>query len=382
MTQPITLTEEQREFRSAVRQFCENKLVPRAAEVDQTAEFPWDNFEACRAMELPALGIPAEYGGSGADHVTQAIMIEELARACASTSLMVLISKLGMIPIINWGSDEMRRRYLPRVASGESQASYCLSEADAGSDVASMKTRAVRDGDAYVLRGTKYWITNAGISDLYTVFAKTDPDAGHRGVSCFLVERDWGIKIGKLEQKMGVRGSPTGEVIFDDVRVPAANRIGAEGDGFRIAMATLDRSRPTIGAQAVGIAQAAIDYASGYMKQRRAFGRAISEFQGLQFMLADMAMKTEGARGLVYRACALIDEGDPRSELNSVGAMAKCFAADVAMEVTTNGVQLLGGYGYSKDFPVERYMRDAKITQIYEGTNQVQRVVIAKNLLG
>jgi alkylation response protein AidB-like acyl-CoA dehydrogenase len=382
MTQPITLTEEQRAFRSALRQFCENKLVPRAAEVDQTAEFPWDNFEACRAMELPALGIPTEYGGSGADHVTQAIMIEELARACASTSLMVLISKLGMIPIINWGSDEMRRRYLPRVASGESQASYCLSEADAGSDVASMKTRAARDGDSYVLSGTKYWITNAGISDLYTVFAKTDPDGGHRGVTCFLVERDWGIQVGKREQKMGVRGSPTGEVIFDDVRVPAANRIGAEGDGFRIAMATLDRSRPTIGAQAVGIAQAAIDYASGYMKQRRAFGRAISEFQGLQFMLADMAMKTEAARGLVYRACALIDEGDPRSELNSVGAMAKCFAADVAMEVTTNGVQLLGGYGYTKDFPVERYMRDAKITQIYEGTNQVQRVVIAKNLLG
>jgi alkylation response protein AidB-like acyl-CoA dehydrogenase len=381
MTQPITLTEEQREFRSALRQFCDNKLIPRAAEVDQSAEFPWDNFEACRAMELPALGIPAEYGGSGADHVTQAIMIEELARACASTSLMVLISKLGMIPIINWGSDELRRRYLPRVASGESQASYCLSEADAGSDVASMKTRAVRDGASYVLSGTKYWITNAGISDLYTVFAKTDPDAGHRGVTCFLVERDWGIEIGKLEQKMGVRGSPTGEVIFDEVRVPAANRIGAEGDGFRIAMATLDRSRPTIGAQAVGIAQAAIDYASGYMRQRRAFGRPISEFQGLQFMLADMAMKTEAARGLVYRACALIDEGDQQGELNAVGAMAKCFAADVAMEVTTNGVQLLGGYGYTKDFPVERYMRDAKITQIYEGTNQVQRVVIAKNLL-
>jgi alkylation response protein AidB-like acyl-CoA dehydrogenase len=382
MTQPITLTEEQRDFRSALRQFCEDKLVPRAAEVDQTAEFPWDNFEACRAMELPALGIPAEYGGSGADHVTQAIMVEELARACASTSLMVLISKLGMIPVINWGSEALRRKYLPRVASGDSQASYCLSEADAGSDVASMKTRAVRDGDSYVISGTKYWITNAGISDLYTVFAKTDPDAGHRGMTCFLVEREWGIKIGKLEHKMGVRGSPTGEVIFDDVRVPAANRISAEGDGFRIAMATLDRSRPTIGAQAVGIAQAAIDYSSGYVKQRRAFGRTISEFQGLQFMLADMAMKTEAARGLVYRACALIDEGDPRGELNAAGAMAKCFAADVAMEVTTNGVQLLGGYGYTKDFPVERYMRDAKITQIYEGTNQVQRVVIAKSLLG
>ena len=380
--QPITLTEEQREFRASIRQFCEDKLVPRAAEVDETAQFPWDNFEACRAMELPALGIPVEYGGSGADHVTQAIMVEELSRACASSSLMMLISKLGMIPIMNWGSEDLKRRYLPRVASGQSQASYCLSEPDAGSDVAAMKTRAERDGDVYVLTGTKYWITNAGISDLYIVFAKTDPAASHRGITCFVVEREWGIEIGKIEKKMGVRGSPTGEVILDEVRVPAANRVGPEGDGFRIAMATLDRSRPTIGAQAVGIAQAAIDYATGYLRQRRAFGRPISDFQGLQFMVADMAMKTEAARGLVYRACALIDEGDPRGELNSIGAMAKCFAADVAMEVTTNGVQLLGGYGYTKDFPMERYMRDAKVTQIYEGTNQVQRVVIAKNLLG
>jgi alkylation response protein AidB-like acyl-CoA dehydrogenase len=283
---------------------------------------------------------------------------------------------------MNWGSDELKQRYLPRVAAGEIQCSYCLSEADAGSDVASMKTRAVRDGDDYILNGSKYWITNAGISDTYTVFAKTDPDGGHRGMSCFVVEKEWGVKIGKLEEKLGVRGSPTGEVIFDDVRVPAANRVGEEGQGFYIAMGTLDRSRPTIGAQAVGIAQGAIDYAAGYMKQRQQFGKPIAEFQGLQFMLADMAMKTEAARTLVHKACAIIDEGDPRNELTMAGAMAKCFGSDVAMEVTTNAVQLLGGYGYTKEFPVERFMRDAKITQIYEGTNQVQRVVMAKRLLG
>jgi alkylation response protein AidB-like acyl-CoA dehydrogenase len=378
-TQPINLTDEQRAFRAAMRQFCEDKIAPRAAEVDRRGEYPWDNFEACKAMELPALGLPVEYGGAGADHVTQAIMVEELSRVCASTSLIVLISKLGMIPVMNWGSEDLKRRYLPRVASGASQASYCLSEPDAGSDVASMKTRAVRDGDHYVLTGTKYWITNAGVSDLYTVFAKTDPDAGHRGISCFVVEADWGVQVLKLEEKLGVLGSPTGEVLLDEVRVPVANRVGEEGQGFYLAMATLDRSRPTIGAQAVGIAQGAIDYATGYMRQREQFGRPIAEFQGLQFMVADMAMKTEAARGLVYRACAMVDEGSP--DLTTAGAMAKCFASDVAMEVTTNAVQLLGGYGYTKDFPVERYLRDAKITQIYEGTNQIQRVVIAKRLL-
>ncbi len=381
--QSITLTDEQRQYRAALRQFCEDKLAPRAAEVDRTAEYPWDNFEAIKAMELPALGIPVEYGGAGADHVTQAIMVEELARVCASTSLIVLISKLGMIPVMRWGSDELKQEYLPKAAAGEIQCSYCLSEPDAGSDVASMKTRAVRDGDDYVLSGSKYWITNAGISDTYTVFAKTDPEAGHRGMSCFLVHKDsTGFRVGKLEDKLGVRGSPTGEVILDEVRVPASHRIGDEGQGFYIAMATLDRSRPTIGAQAVGISQGAIDYAAGYLKERKQFGRPISDFQGLQFMLADMALKTEAARTLVHKACALIDEDDPRDELTITGAMAKCFASDVAMETTTNAVQMLGGYGYSKEFPVERFMRDAKITQIYEGTNQIQRVVIAKRLLG
>jgi alkylation response protein AidB-like acyl-CoA dehydrogenase len=381
--QPITLSDEQRQFRTALRQFCEDKLAPRAAEVDRNAEYPWDNFEAIKAMELPALGIPAEYGGAGADHVTQAIMVEELSRVCASTSLIVLISKLGMIPVMVWGSEELKSEYLPRAASGDIQCSYCLSEPDAGSDVAAMKTRAVRDGDDYILSGTKYWITNAGISDTYTVFAKTDADAGHRGISCFLVEKTApGFRIGKLEDKLGVRGSPTGEVILDEVRVPASHRIGEEGQGFYIAMATLDRSRPTIGAQAVGIAQGAVDYATGYLRQRQQFGRPLAEFQGLQFMLADMALKTEAARTLVHKACALIDEDDPHGELTMTGAMAKCFASDVAMEVTTNAVQLLGGYGYTKEFPVERFMRDAKITQIYEGTNQIQRVVISKRLLG
>jgi alkylation response protein AidB-like acyl-CoA dehydrogenase len=380
--QPITLTTEQHEFRASLRQFCEDKIAPRAAEIDRAASYSWENFNDCRAMELPALGIPAKYGGAGADHVTQAIMVEELARVCASTALTILISRLATIPILNWGSEELRTRYVPRIASGESQGSYCLSEPDAGSDVASMKARAERDGDEYVLSGSKYWITNAGISDIYIVFAKTDADKASRGISAFVVERDMGLRFGKFEDKLGVRASPTGEVILDGARVPVENRIGREGAGFRIAMATLDRSRPTIGAQATGIAQGAIDYATTYVKGRQQFRRPLADLQAVQFMLADMAMKTEAARGLVYRACALIDEGDPHGELTKVGAMAKCFASDTAMEVTTDAIQLLGGYGYVKEFPVERFFRDAKVTQIYEGTNQVQRVVIARRLLG
>ncbi|HVF03326.1 MAG TPA: acyl-CoA dehydrogenase family protein [Frankiaceae bacterium] len=380
--QSITLTEEQRQFRDTVRAFAEDKIAPRAAAVDEAAEYSWENFEACRDMELPALGLPVEHGGAGADTVTQALMIEELARVCASTALTMIISKLSMIPVMEWGSAELQAAYLPRIASGEWQGSYCLSEPDAGSDVAAMKTRAVRDGDSYVLNGSKYWITNAGVSSVYTVFAKTDPAAGHRGISCFVVEKDFGgMSIGKLEKKMGVRGSPTGEVLFEDVRVPASNLVGEEGQGFYMAMGTLDRSRPGIGAQAVGIAQGAIDFAASYLGARRQFGQPLSSFQGLQFMLADMAMRTEAARLLVHKACALIDEGDPRGELTMAGAMAKCFASDTAMSVTTDGVQLLGGYGYTKEFPMERFMRDAKITQIYEGTNQIQRVVMARNLL-
>jgi alkylation response protein AidB-like acyl-CoA dehydrogenase len=376
------LSPDQRDFREVMHRFVEDKIAPNAAGYDEREEYPWESFNACVAMELPSLWVPLEYGGQGADVVTQAISIEEVSRACASTAVTLLISKLGMLPVMNFASEELKGRYLPRVGSGEVQASYCLSEPDAGSDVASMTTRAVRDGDDYILTGTKYWITNAGVSDLYTVFAKTDPSAGHRGISCFVVEKDWGVKVPKLEHKMGLRASPTGEVVFDNVRVPASNLVGEEGRGFYIAMHTLDRSRPTIGAQAVGIAQGALDYAAAYMRRRQQFGKPLAEFQGLQFMVADMAMRVEAARGLVYRACGAVDADDADGNLSSLGAMAKCFASDVAMQVTTDAVQLLGGYGYTREFPVERYMRDAKITQIYEGTNQVQRIVISKRLLG
>ena len=380
--QPMTLSSEQHEFRAVLRQFAEDKIAPLAAETDVKAEYSWPAFEALKAMELTALSYPEEYGGSGASVVDQAIATEELARVCASTSLIFLISKLGMLPVINFGSHELKSKYLPKICSGESQASYCLSEPDAGSDVASMTTRAVRDGDTYVISGSKCWITNGGISDLYTVFAKTDPAAGHRGISAFVVEKDWGVQIDKLEHKLGIKGSPTAVIRMDEVRVPAENLIGEEGKGFYYAMHTLDRSRPTIGAQAVGIAQGALDYAVGYMKERKTFGRPLAENQGLQWIVADAAMQIEAARGMVYHACALVDENDPYGTLGQVGAMAKCFASDVAMKVTTDAVQLLGGYGYTTDFPVERMMRDAKITQIYEGTNQIQRIVIAKKLLG
>jgi alkylation response protein AidB-like acyl-CoA dehydrogenase len=379
-TSSFALTDEQRQFKDTLRAFCEERIAPHAAEVDRAAEFPWKSFEACREMELPSMGIPEAYGGAGADMVTQAIMVEEVSRVCASTSLTILISKLGMLPVMNWASEEIKQQYLPRVATGEWQASYCLSEADAGSDVAAMRTRAVRDGDDYIITGSKYWITNAGISDIYVVFAKTDPEAGSRGISAFVVEKEWGIEIAKHEDKLGMRGRPTGEVVLNEVRVPASHRLGEEGQGFTIAMHTLDRSRPTIGAQAVGIAQGAIDCSADYMKQRHAFGGPIADLQGLRFLLADMAMKNEAARALVYRACALVDH-DPDGELTRFGAMAKAFASDTSMQVTIDAVQILGGYGYTKDFPVERFLRDTKVTQIYEGTNQVQRVVIARELL-
>jgi alkylation response protein AidB-like acyl-CoA dehydrogenase len=375
------LTAEQRSFRDVLRGFVDERVAPNAARYDREQVFPQESFDACVEMELPSLGVPEAYGGAGADYVTQAIMAEEVARGCASTSVTLLISKLGMLPIMNFASEEIKHAYLPRIATGEIQASYCLSEADAGSDVAALRCRAVRDGDDYVLNGSKYWITNAGVSDTYTVFAKTDPSAGSRGISCFLVEKGEGVEFPKHEDKLGLRASPTGEVVFRDVRVPSSHLIGEEGEGFKIAMHTLDRSRPGIGAQAVGIAQGAIDYAGEYMQGRRAFGAPISELQGLRFMLADMAIRTEAARALVYRACATIDAGDPENTLSYLGAAAKSFGSDTAMSVTTDAVQLLGGYGFTKDFPVERFMRDAKITQIYEGTNQVQRVVVAKHLL-
>jgi alkylation response protein AidB-like acyl-CoA dehydrogenase len=382
MENAFTLSDTHRLFRASVRKFAEDRVAPNAAAADRDSAYPQASFDACREMELPALGIPVEYGGAGADMITQAIMAEEIARVCASMAVTLLISKLSMLPVMNWAGEELKREYLPKIASGQYQGSYCLSEADAGSDVAAMRTRAVRDGDHYVLNGAKHWITNAGLSDTYTVFAVTDPEAGRRGISCFLVEAGWGVEVGAHEDKMGLRGSPTAGISFDGVRVPVTHRIGEEGMGFTIAMHTLDRSRPTIGSQAVGIAQGALDAAADYMRQRNAFGRPIADLQGLRFMLADMAMATEVARTMTYRACTLIDNGDPEGELTTVGAMAKCFASDTAMSVTTDAVQLLGGYGYTKDFPLERFMRDAKITQIYEGTNQIQRIVIAKKLLG
>src|SRR5580700_2574639 len=374
------LTEEQRAFRDVMRGFVDEQVAPYAAEHDRDQTYPQESIDACVKMDLPAMQVPAAYGGVGADMVTQAIMIEQLARGCASTSVTILISKLAMLPIMNFASEEIKHAYLPRIASGDIQGSYCLSEADAGSDVAAMRCRATRDGDDYVLNGSKYWITNAGVSDTYTVFASTDPTARTHGITCFLVEKGPGVEFPKHEDKMGLRASPTGEVVFNEVRVPASHRIGNEGEGFLMAMHTLDRSRPTIGAQAVGIAQAAIDFAGNYMKGRKAFGRPIADLQGLRFMLADMAIRTEAARALVYQACAMVDH-DPSGELTQFGAMAKAFASDAAMSITIDAVQLLGGYGYTKDFPVERFLRDAKVTQIYEGTNQVQRVVIARELL-
>jgi alkylation response protein AidB-like acyl-CoA dehydrogenase len=378
----FVLNEEQRAFRDVLKTFVDERIAPHAAHYDREQQFPQESWDACVEMDLPALWVPEHYGGVSADMVTQAVVAEELARGCASTSVTWLISKLGMLPVMNFGSEELKSTYLPRIAAGTHQASYCLSEADAGSDVAAMRCHAERDGDEYVINGSKYWITNAGVSDTYTVFASTDPTAKSHGITCFLVEKEWGVQFPKHEDKLGLRASPTGEVVFENVRVPSSHRIGEEGEGFRIAMHTLDRSRPTIGAQAVGISQAAIDYAAGYMTQRKAFGAPISQLQGLRFMLADMAIRTEASRALVYAACATIDAGDPDRNLNYLGAAAKSFASDTAMSVTTDAVQLLGGYGFTKDFPVERFMRDAKITQIYEGTNQVQRVVVAKKLLG
>jgi alkylation response protein AidB-like acyl-CoA dehydrogenase len=374
------LSPEHHELRATFRRFAENEIAPHAAEADERSEYPWKSFAAYRDSGFVSLGFPEAFGGDGADTLTFALLVEEVARVCGSSSLFVIISKLAMTPILLGGSPEIQARYVPRIASGELQASYCLSEPDAGSDVASMSTRAVRDGDYYLLRGTKAWITNAGVSDLYIVFAKTDPEAGHRGISAFVVERDTpGLTIGEPEVKMGMRGSPTCDVYLDDAQVPVANLIGEEGKGFTYAMGALDSSRPLIGVQALGIAQGALDAATRYVAERRQFGQRIADFQGIQFMLADMATQVEAARLLIYEACMLLDAGDPR--VSRAASMSKLFAGDTAMRVTTDAVQLFGGAGYTHRYPVERMMRDAKITQIYEGTNQIQRVVIARSLL-
>jgi alkylation response protein AidB-like acyl-CoA dehydrogenase len=374
------LTDEQHELRATFRRFAEQEIAPHAAEADERAEYPWKSFAAYRDLGFVRLAYPEAFGGDGADSVAFALLIEEIARVCGSSSLFVIISKLAMTPVLMFGSDDLKERYVPRIASGEFQASYCLSEPDAGSDVASMSTRATRDGDQYVLRGTKAWITNAGVSDAYVVFAKTDPERGHRGISAFVVERDTpGFSVGEPELKMGMRGSPTCEIYFDDARIPAANRIGDDDAGFGYAMGALDSSRPLIGAQALGLAQGALDAATQYVTERQQFGQRVADFQGVQFLLADMATQVEAARLLVYEACALLDAGDPR--VSKIASMAKLFASDTAMRVTTDAVQLFGGAGYTRRYPVERMMRDAKVTQIYEGTNQVQRVVVARSIL-
>ncbi|MFI1990117.1 acyl-CoA dehydrogenase family protein [Actinoplanes sp. NPDC020271] len=374
------LPEDHETIRAAVREVCDARVAPNAAEADETGEFPKASYDALRSSDFHAPHIPVEYGGAGADALATAIVIEEVARACAASSLIPAVNKLGSLPLILSASEELKQKYLTKVAAGEGMFSYCLSEPEAGSDAASMTTRAVRDGDSWVLNGVKRWITNAGVSEFYTVFAVTDPSARSRGISAFVVEKsDPGVSFGAPEKKLGIKGSPTREVYFDNVRIPADRMIGAEGTGFATAMKTLDHTRVTIAAQAIGIAQGALDFALGYAKERKQFGKSIAEFQGLQFMLADMGMKLEAARQLTYTAAGKSERGD--ADLTYFGAAAKCFASDVAMEITTDAVQILGGYGYTRDYPVERMMRDAKITQIYEGTNQVQRIVMARQLL-
>jgi alkylation response protein AidB-like acyl-CoA dehydrogenase len=374
------LPEEHEAIREAVRAVCEGKVAPGAADADENGEFPQASYDALRAADFHAPHIPVEYGGAGADALATAIVIEEVARVCASSSLIPAVNKLGTMPLLLSASEELKRQYLPDVARGDAMFSYCLSEPEAGSDAGSMRTRAESDGDHFVLNGAKRWITNAGVSECYTVFAVTEPAVGARGISAFVVEKtDPGVTFGAPERKLGIKGSPTREVYFDNVRVPAARMIGEPGTGFATAMRTLDHTRVTIAAQAVGIAQGALDVAKTYIQERRQFGRTLAEFQGVQFMLADMGMKVEAARQLTYAAAGRSERGD--ADLTFFGAAAKCFASDAAMEVTTDAVQLLGGYGYTKDFPVERMMRDAKITQIYEGTNQVQRIVMARQLL-
>ncbi|WP_330175509.1 acyl-CoA dehydrogenase family protein [Streptomyces sp. NBC_01498] len=377
-------SEEHDMLRDAVRSLSEAKIAPFAAAVDEEARFPQEALDALVAADLHAVHVPEEYGGAGADALATVIVIEEVARVCASSSLIPAVNKLGSLPVILAGGEDLKKKYLGPLAKGDAMFSYCLSEPDAGSDAGGMKTKAVRNGDGYVLNGVKRWITNAGVSEYYTVMAVTDPDRRTKGISAFVVEKgDEGVSFGAPEKKLGIKGSPTREVYLDNVRIPADRLIGEEGTGFATAMKTLDHTRITIAAQALGIAQGALDYATGYVQERKQFGKPIGDFQGVQFMLADMAMKLEAARQLTYSAAARsqrVSDGGDKEQLTFFGAAAKCFASDVAMDVTTDAVQLLGGYGYTRDYPVERMMRDAKITQIYEGTNQVQRIVMARNL--
>ena len=374
------LTEEHQLLRQAVRKLAEERIAPRAAEIDETGEYPWDVHEVLKRNDLLALHVPEEYGGAGADRISHSIVVEEVARVCASSSLIVAGNKLGTMGLILSGSAELKQQFLPLVASGEATFSYALSEREAGSDAAAMKTRAVRDGDSWVLNGTKCWITGALVNTHFTVMASTDPSRGPKGISAFVVQKDDpGFSVGTKEKKLGIKGSPTSEIYFENCTIPADRIIGEEGTGFITALKTLDHTRSMIGAQAVGIAQGALDASIAYVKERQQFGKAVAEFQGVQFMLADMAMKVEAARHLVYAANASAERGD--ADLTFLSSASKCFASDTAMSVTTDAVQLFGGYGYTRDFPVERMMRDAKITQIYEGTNQIQRMVMARALL-
>ncbi len=376
------LTAEQREIRELVRTLARERIAPRAAEIDRSAEFPWDVVELYREHGLFGLMFDADHGGAGAGALAALVAIEEVSKVCATSALILAVQELGSLGIKLAGSDEQKRRYLPRLASGEWLAAYALTEAGAGSDSGAIRSEARRDGDAYVLDGSKRFITNAGVAHLYVCFAKTDPAVGHRGISAFVVEAGTpGFEVGRIEPKLGIKGSTTGELFFTGCRVPAANRLGEEGDGFRLAMRVLDRSRPGIAAQGLGLAQGATDYAVAYARTRETFGEPIGRHQLVAAMLADMETKCEAARGLLYRCGRTIDEGVEGPELTRLSAMTKLFCTDIAMEVTTDAVQVLGGYGYISEYPVERMMRDAKITQIYEGTNQIQRLVIARELL-
>jgi len=375
------LTPDQLELRELVREVVRRAVAPRAAEIDATGEFPWDVVEAFRAAGIMGLPFPERYGGTGSGHLTTLVAIEEISRACATSGLILALQGLGSFALQLAGTDDQRDRYLPKLASGEWIPAYALTESDAGSDAAAMRTTARRDGDVFVLDGSKRFISNAGVAQLYTVFASTDPSAGHAGISCFMVEADSpGFEIARLEPKMGIKGSTTGELVFDGVRVPAANLVGAEGGGFALAMRVLDRSRPGIAAQALGIAQGAVDHALAYAKDREAFGQPIVKHQLVAGMLADMETRTHAARGLLYDVGRMLDVDADGPSLTKAAAMAKLFCSDTAMAVTTDAVQILGGYGYIEEYPVERMMRDAKITQIYEGTNQIQRLVIAREM--
>jgi alkylation response protein AidB-like acyl-CoA dehydrogenase len=376
------LTDEQREVRDLVRDLSRERIAPRAAEIDKSAEFPWDVVELFREHDLFGVMFDEEYGGAGASALMTLVAIEEVSKVCATSGLILAVQELGSLGIKLAGSEQQKQRFLPRLASGEWLPAYALTEPGSGSDSAAMRSEARRDGDSYVINGSKRFITNAGVASLYVVFAKTDPSAGHDGISAFVVEADApGFEVGRIEPKMGIKGSTTGEVFFDDCRVPADNLLGEEGEGFRIAMRILDRSRPGIGAQGLGLAQGATDYALEYAKSRETMGKPIAQHQLIAATLADMETKCEAARGLLYKCGQMIDEDVDGPELTKISAMAKLYCTDVAMDVTTDAVQILGGYGYMQEYPVERMMRDAKITQIYEGTNQIQRLVIAREMV-